>query len=524
MPVFETPPRLLRAAIQSVLAQTHPAFELIVVDDGSSSSAVAEVLGGLHTGVDRMRIVRRPVNGGIVAACDDALQLAGGEFVGVVDHDDLIEPRALEVCAEYLDENPRCDLLYTDEDWIDVDDDLVGPFWKPDWSPERLRAQNYVNHLTLFRRSVVEGVGGFRAGFDGSQDYDLVLRVSEQARAIVHVPQVLYHWRVRAGQVSGAGNPAVFAAARRAIEEHCERIHLPATVEQIHPEGIYRVRRRVRGQPLVSFVIPTRGSIGILRGQPRTFVVEAVRSILAKSSYPNLEFVIVADRDTGKDVAPSLAELCGDRLRWLWYDHPFNYSHKVNLGVASSTGEYVVLLNDDVEVITPDWIETLLSLVQQPDVAMAGCCLLFEDGTIQHGGHLYGASTAIGHIAYGAPDGYAGPEFTMLMERECSGVTAACAIVRKADFLAVGGFCRSLPFNYNDVDFSLKLRNTGKRIVWTPFARLYHFESKSRQVGVGTSERDRLSRRWSHVLDRGGDPYWRYPVPDWAAEPVGPAL
>lgn len=513
MPVFDTPARLLRTAIRSVLAQTQPSFELIAVDDGSTAEDVERVLGEFDDA--RLRVVRRDHNGGIVAACNEALALATGEFVAVMDHDDRLEPSALEICAAYLGDNPDCDLLYTDEDWIDLDDEYMGPFWKPDWSPERLRSQNYVNHLTMLRRKVVEQLGGFRPGFDGSQDYDLILRVSEVARRVVHVPHVLYHWRVRPGQVSGSGNPAVYTAARRALEQHCERVGIPGTVEQTDPQGIYRVRRQVRGRPLVSLVIPTRGSAGSVRGRPRTFVVEAVRSIIEQSTYDHLEFVVVADRDTDVAAVDTLRALAGDRLRWLWYEQPFNYSHKVNLGAAAAAGEYVGLLNDDVEVITPDWVETLLSLVQQPDVGLAGCTLLFEDDTIQHGGHFYPSSNALGHIAYGAPRTYAGPELTMLMERDCSGVTAACALVSRELFMHVGGFNRNLPYNYNDVDFCLKVRDAGRRIVWTPFAQLYHFESKSRQVGVGTGEIERVVRRWSHYLDRGGDPYWRYPQVRW---------
>ena len=332
MPVYETPEDLLRRSIWSVLRQTMREFELIVVDDGSTSTEVAEVLEDLAGRDARLRVLRLPVNSGIVAASNAGLEEARGEFVALVDHDDILERRALEICAEVLRTNPECDLLYTDEDWVDMDDVVLGPFLKPNWSPERLRAQMYVNHLSLYRRDLIVRLGGFRHGFDGSQDYDLVLRVSEQARQIVHLPKILYHWRVRPGQVSGTGNPAVYDAARRAITEHCSRLDIPGYVEQIDPLGIYRIRRPVRGEPLVSIVVPTRGSKGTVWGKERTFVVEALRSIVDESSYPNVEFIVVADEVTPASVIESLSELCGKRLRLVWYDRPFNYSHKMNFG------------------------------------------------------------------------------------------------------------------------------------------------------------------------------------------------
>jgi glycosyltransferase involved in cell wall biosynthesis len=515
MPAYETPGSLLRRSIASVLDQTWTDFELIVVDDGSTQPDVTRILDEISAHDPRLRPIRRATNGGIVAASQDGLAAARGQFVALVDHDDLLVPEALAICCAHLQGNPECDFMYTDEAWIDMDDHVLAPFLKPDWSPERLRGQMYVNHLSLYRRSLVEEVGGFRAGFDGSQDYDLVLRVTERARQVIHIKEILYHWRIRPGQVSGTGNPAVYGAARRAIEEHCARIGINGTVEQTNPLGLYRVHRVVSGEPLVSLVIPTRGSSGIVWGEKRTFLIEAVRSVLARSTYRNIEFVVVADRVMPDDVTEQLVEACGDRLRLLWYDLPFNYSHKVNLGVASAHGEFVALLNDDVEVISPDWIETMLSLAQQPDVGMVGCSLLFEDGTLQHAGHLYLSGSAIGHIAYGLDSNDPGPVYALQLERECSGVTAACAIVRRNDFLNLGGLSRTFPVNFNDVDFSLKLRTSGKRIVWTPFAQLYHFESKSREVGVGPAEIDRIRRRWGHVLDQG-DSFWRDPDASWA--------
>lgn len=513
MPVWETPPHLLRTAINSVLGQTLDSTELVLADDGSRSADVREIIH--HARSDRrVRVVSNATNQGIVAASNRALEAARGKFIALMDHDDYLVSTALERCLALLRANEDCDMLYTDEAWIDESGKVLGPFLKPDWSPERLRSQMYINHLSVYRRSLVDDLGGFRDGFDGSQDYDLALRVSERSSQIIHLPEILYHWRVREGQVSGSNNPTVYAAARKAISEHCERLNINVDgITQTDPLGIYWVRRRVVGQPRVSVVIPTRGSRGDVWGKNRTFVVDAVRSVVTNSSYPNLEFVVIFDSVTPQSALDELREICGDTLRLIRYDATFNYARKVNLGVIAASGEYLALLNDDIQVISPDWIETLLGIAQDPDVGMVGCALYFEDGTLQHGGHLYVDGSA-GHIGYSAPAEYPGPVGALQMQRECSGVTAACAVLRRSDYLALGGLSKQFPVNFNDVDFSLKLKLMGKRIVWTPHAKLYHFESKTRAGTVGPGEAGHIRRRWGRVLD-GDDPYWRYPDRSW---------
>ncbi|MCL2393107.1 MAG: glycosyltransferase [Acidimicrobiaceae bacterium] len=500
VPVHRTPAELLEAAIASVTDQTLASWELLVVDDGPTASGVQAVVDSLDD--PRIRVAR-PTPG-------DPLGGAGGEWITFLDQDDLLAPEALEICSDRLSGNPECDVLYTDEDWIDPDGEPLGRFLKPDWSPERLRCQHYVSHLSVFRSELIERVGGMRPGFDESQDHDLALRTTESARSIVHVPLVLYHRRMRPGQVGTIGGRAASEAARRAIEEHCNRIGVEATVEQIDRPGVYRLRRRLRAEPLVSLVIPTRGSTGLVNGSVRTFVTSAIRSVLERCTYPDLEFVVVPDAETPPAVIAELAELLGDRLTILPYEGPFNFSHKINLGVAAASGAYVVLLNDDIEVITPDWIETMLGIGQQPDVGMVGATLLFEDGTLQHAGHLYLSETAMGHVAYGEDSAAPGPGMGLLTERECSGVTAACALMARRTFFEVGGLSRQLPVNYNDVDLCLKVRSLGYRIVVTPHARLHHYESRTRRTGIGSSELALIRRRWGRILLEG-DPYWRHP-------------
>lgn len=515
MPVYNPPVAYLSEAIKSVQKQTWPDWELVVVDDGSEPY-VAALLDELSRLDVRVRVLRKDVNGGIVAATNIGLDASRGTYVAFMDHDDTLEADALAECMAVLASASDIDLLYTDEDRLAADGTSVSPFPKPDWSPERLRTQNYVGHLSVMRRELVVALGGLRAGFDGSQDYDLVLRVSEQARRIAHVPKTLYHWRLTQGSVSMSGQQAVFDAARRAIREHLERTGVVAWVEQTRPEGVYRVHRQVREDPLVSIVIPTRGSRGVVNGQNRIFIVSAVQSIIEKSTYKNVEFVVVADRSMGSAVADRLGDTLGDRLRLIWYDQDFNFSHKINRGAAVARGEFLVLLNDDVEVISRDWIEAMLGLAQQEDVGLVGAMLYFEDDTIQHAGHVY-HERGFGHIAYGEGRDLVGPASGLVVERETSGVTAACAMIARQRFWAVGGLCERLPVNFNDVDFSLKVRQAGWRIVWTPHAKLYHYESKSRVPIVLAGEVDTIYRRWERYVER--DPYWRFLGHRWLEAP-----
>jgi GT2 family glycosyltransferase len=507
MPASETPSDLLSHSIRLVLGQTFRDFELIVVEGSSTPAATKGVAAEAAGQDDRLRVVEHQTSGGFLAASCAGLALARGEFAAIIDHDDLLDPRTFEVCWAIVRANPECDLIYTDEQWVDGDGAVVGSFVKPDWSPERLRSEDYVNHFAMYRRSLLEELGGFREGFAGSEEYDLVLRVTERARQIVHVREILHPRRARPAPPRRTDNGAEFDAARKAIQQHCDRIGIDAWVEQTDTQGSYRVHRRVEGEPRVSVVLPSRGATGSVRGTERTYVIEAVRSIFTRSSYTNLDGVVVADKAMGDDVADTLIQLGGHQLRLLPYDGPSDRSHPLNLGVASALGEYVLLLSDDIEVISPDWIETMLGLVQQPDVGMVGCAMFLEDGKLQHAGHRYHRGRF--HIGYGA-DGDVADVPALRMERECSGVSAACALLRRSDYVAVGGLSRSLPFNLNDVDLSLKLRGSGKRIVWTPFAQVYRFESETPAHGIGSAAYDRVWRRWGNILD-ANDPYWPHP-------------
>ncbi|MGB0113275.1 MAG: glycosyltransferase, partial [Ilumatobacteraceae bacterium] len=391
--VFDPDPDHLRACLHSVDGQTSSEWDHVVVDDASTAPGVLDVLRAAAS--PRRRVVERADNGGIVAASQDALAAATGDFVVLLDHDDVLEPRALEVLAAAVagaDDPELVDLLYSDHDLLRPDGRTTSPVYKPDFSPERLRNHNYITHLVAIRRSALCDAGGFRAGFDAAQDHDVLLRVAESARSIVHVPEILLHWRQSPASVStdAMQKPTAYAAGRRAVSDHLQRIGVEATVsEGAHP-GVYRIHRTVRGEPLVSVIVPTRGSTGRVWGRTRRFVHEAVASLIAdESNRSQLEVVVVVDASTDPVIVRGLQRIVGDRLVIVPYAEQFNFSDKINRGVAASSGDYLLLLNDDTQLSTPRSIDEMVGLAQQPDVGLVGAKLLFEDGTLQHGGHVY---------------------------------------------------------------------------------------------------------------------------------------
>lgn len=506
-PVYDPSDDVLRACIASVRAQTWSNWELILVDDASPSTHISPLLAEVAATEARVRIAERPANGGIVAASNDALELARGEIVVLLDHDDELAPRALERVVAAFATSDDVDYVYSDEDVIAPDGLRVDPFYKPDWSPERFRNQMYTCHVSAFRSDVLREVGGFREGFDGSQDWDLVLRVTERARSIVHIPEVLYHWRVVPSSVLSGEDvkPYAYEAAQRALESHLERVGIDAEAVEQTPRGYFHIVRRHSEHPLVSIVIPTAGGSGIVWGAERVMVVEAVRSIVDRTSWDNYEIVLVADRSTPAEAIASVSELLGDRLTLVDYDKAFNFSEKCNLGAVEASGDVLVFLNDDIEVIDANWIETLVGFVREPDVGAASLRLLFEDGRLQHGGHVYLRGNP-GHLMFGQMPDSDRNRRALCLDREVAGVTAACMAIRKDVFDEVGGFSPVFAGNYNDVDLCLKLRSAGYRLVVSAQALMYHFESMTRDPSVGAQEFEALQRRWGPMLQH--DPYY----------------
>jgi len=518
-PVYETPAGVLRAMLRSVRGQRCRDWELCLVDDASTAPHVAAVLEGAQRRDPRIRVLRREQNGGIVAASNDALAMANGEFIALLDHDDKLHPEALELVAAALDAEPEADYAYTDEDKIDSRG-LVhsGPFCKPDWSPERLRTQMYTCHMSVLRRSLVEEVGGFHAEFEGSQDWDLVLRVTERARKVVHVPRVLYHWRALETSTAGGGvaaKPWAFEAGRRAIEAHCERIGLQARVERDERfPGVYHLQPALHDEPKVSIVIPSNGQRREVRYRQVTLVEHCVRSIVERSSYGNYEIVCVLDADTDPAVGANLEAIAGERLRLVPFEGEFNFAAKINRGAAAAEGELLLALNDDIEVITPDWLERMAMYARHPEIGAVGVQLILEDGRVQHAGVQFEGGLP-GHPFHGFTREFKGYANNTRVAQNLLAVTGACLMTAAADFERVGGLSTELPVNYNDVDYCLKLGAAGLRIVYDPDTVLYHFESSSRSSAVAEWEKEYLLSHWLPVTanDPTSHPYMRQGLP-----------
>jgi GT2 family glycosyltransferase len=518
-PIYETPPEVLAATLRSVTRQSFGDWELCLVDDASPSAYVGEMLAAAAQGDPRIRVERRAENGGIVAASNDALAMASGDFVALLDHDDALHPDALALVSEAIDGAPDVDYVYTDEDKIDAAGHHQGPFFKPDWSPERMRTQMYTCHLSVLRRSLVEEVGGFDPEFEGSQDWDLVLRVTEKARRVVHVPRVLYHWRTLETSTAGGGEaakPWAFEAGTRAIQAHCDRTGIPAAAERDpeHP-GVYRLHPRLTAEPSVSIVIPTAGTVREVRYEPTVLVEHCVRSIIETSTYENYEIVVVAGPAVDADLRRRLGELGGSKLKLIDFDEPFNFSKKINRGAVHSEGEMLLLLNDDMEVVTPNWLERMVMYAGLPGVGAVGGRLIWEDGRLQHVGITFENVGYPGHIYRGFAGDWNGYSNNVLVTQNYLAVTGACLMTPREDFERLGGLSTTFPVNYNDMDYCLKLIADGRRVVYDPDTILYHFESSSRTTDVEDWEKEQLRARWLAItsVDPYSNPHLKYGIP-----------
>jgi len=511
--VYDPEPEHLRACIASVDAQaTDPAIaalgvEHVLVDDRSTRPEVAVVLDEAvsATGSVTRRVVKRSENGGIVAASNDALAAATGEFLVLLDHDDVLVDGALTSVQATLAADDAMNVVYSDHDLMRPDGRCAWPMYKPDFSLERLRHHNYITHLVVARRSLVEEIGGFTPGTDGAQDHDLLLRLAEVAAPFGHIPEILLHWRQapNSSALDSGNKPAAISSEVRAVAAHLDRCGVDAEVTETDQPGVVRTKRRIKGKPVVSVVIPTRGTRGRVWGAERILVHEAVASMIGREPDVELEFVVVLDAGSEPVVERGLHRIAGDALRLVHYDRPFNFSDKINEGVLGASGEYVLLLNDDTEMIEPGSVAEMVGLAQQSDVGMVGAKLLFDDGTLQHGGHLYHGT--ITHSLLGWASSHPGPYNMSNVVRECVGATAAGSLMRRDVFLDIGGMNTDFPANYNDVDLSMTVRAAGYSILWTPYACWYHFESRSFAHPIDPAETTLIEQRWGAAMYL--DPY-----------------
>jgi O-antigen biosynthesis protein len=496
-PTFNTDPEILRKCIQTVQTQIYPNWELCICDDCSSSEATREVIAECARADNRIKTRLLAENRGIADATNEALSMATGEFVGLLDHDDELSVDALYENVRLLQESPQADVIYSDEDKLDVDGKRCEPFFKPDWSPELLLSGMYTSHFSVYRRELVGALGGFRRGFEGSQDYDLMLRVTENSQKIFHIPKILYHWRKLHGSTASEARarPHTTGAGLRALRDHVRRIGLGAEVFTTDLPNCYRVSPFVRGNPLVSIIIPHKDQPAMLD--------RCLQSIKQRTTYRNYELVIVDNASSTPQAREFIRSL---PYRVISFDEPFNFSRVNNLAARECSGSHLLFLNDDTEVISPCWLTAMLGFAQLPEIGAVGAKLYYPDDSIQHAGVVVGMRGIAGHWLSRAPRGSRGYFNSLFRTRNFSAVTAACALLRREVFESVGGFDEQLPSSYNDVDLCLRIRQAGYRIVWVPEAELYHCESASRSRKLEPSEVYYMKKKWNGLLLN--DPYY----------------
>lgn len=502
-PVYNTPAEYLRLAIDSVRRQIYPHWELCLADDASTEPHVRAILDEYAAADSRIRVTYRPSNGNIAMASNTALSMARGEYVALLDHDDELAEQALFRMAQAIVSDRDIDFLYSDEDKLELDGSRVDPFFKPDWSPEYFLSCMYTCHLGVYRTKLVREIGGFRPEFDTAQDYDMALRLVARAPKIHHVSDVLYHWRKlpTSTAASHAAKPRAHEVSRRAVQSYLDSIGKPARVLPGPVTGFHRVRYKIQGQPLVSIVLPTAGRRARIRGRETSYLATCVDSVRERSTYKNYEIVAIDNNDLCEELVRFLVDR---NVRRVSFTEPFNLASKMNLGAAKALGDYLLFLNDDIEVMAPDWIESMLEYAQQPEIGAVGAKLFFPDGRLQHVGVTI-LDRNPGHPFYGTAGENPGYFCGNVVARNYSAVTGACLMTRAEVFQQSGGFSEALPLNYNDVDLCLRIREMGLRIVYVPYASLYHHESASKE-GVHQSELEAFRELWVEKLAR--DPYY----------------
>ena len=537
VPLYQTPEMYLRHMIESVCAQTYGNWELCLADASpcldkantpdESCMKVQSREGGLYTSLTdivqeyakkdhriQYQILRE--NAGISNNTNRAAEMAEGEFLCFLDHDDTLSPDALYELALALEKHPDAELFYSDEDKVSADEkDYFLPHFKPDFNPDLLRSNNYICHFLCVSKNLAEKVGMFDEAYDGAQDYDFILRCTERAKEITHIPKVLYHWRVHSA--STADNPFskdfAYEAGKRALEAHLKRCGLKGQVERLKDAGFYRIRYETSGEPLVSIIIPNKDHLEELKN--------CVSSIWDKSTYTNIEIIVVENNSEEDSTFSYYKELeqkaakSGRRLRIVtWQGTGFNYPSINNFGVTQAQGEYLILLNNDITVITPNWIQEFLGFCSRPDTAVVGARLYYPDNRIQHAGIVIGIGGIAGSLFVDLPRERGGYMHKAALIQDFSAVTAACMMVKKSIYQELSGMDEALAVAFNDVDFCLRVRKRGYLVVYDPFVEMYHHESRSRGAEDTTEKIRRFQReiefmrtRWIRIL-KEGDPYY----------------
>ena len=512
MPVYNVEEKWLRLCIDSILNQVYTNWELCMADDASTDPNVKKILTEYQQLDERIRVVFREQNGHISEATNSALAIATGEFVALLDNDDELAINAFYEVVKVLNENPELDLIYSDEDKIDMDGNRSDPAFKPDWSPDLLLGTNYISHLGVYRRSILEEIGGFRKGYEGSQDYDLVLRFTEKTtkERIKHIPKVLYYWRMlpTSTAVDQGSKGYAFEAGLRAVQDALVRRGINGHATHGAANGLYDVYYDIESEKLVSIIIPTKNGY--------KDVQRCVSSIIEKTTYQNYEIIMADNGSTDPKMHELYAEF-EQQLPGRFFvesiDIPFNFSTINNRAAKKAHGEYLLFLNNDTEVITENWLTLMVSFAQQERIGCVGAKLLYPNNTVQHAGVILGLGGVAGHGHYGYPHGDLGYFGRLAINVNYSAVTAACLLMKKADFDAVGGFEEAFTVAFNDVDLCLKVQALGRDNVWLHEAELYHFESQTRGYDDKGKKKKRfeqekvmMEEKWGPLIEN--DPFY----------------
>jgi O-antigen biosynthesis protein len=501
IPVYRPELWYFKACVSSILEQTYTNWELCMCDDGSRDADLTRTMREMVESDSRIKSVALAENGGISRATNKALSIASGEFVALVDHDDAVEPDALAQVAAVIMREPEADVIYSDDDKVDGKGARYDPYFKPDWAPDLLLSSPYLGHLTVIRRSLLDDVGGFRPEFDGSQDFDVMLRTTERARRVVHIPKVLYHWRAVEGSAASDQNakPWAHQASRRVVEDAVVRRGIDGSVQATIFPGVYHVRRKVKGDPSVAIIIPYRDQARL--------TAQCLASIEKSPGYERYEVLFIDNGSTEPETEALRHRIESRGVRVLDHPEAFNWATLNNMAAANTDADLLLLMNNDVEAKSEGWLHALVELAQLPEVGAVGARLVFPDGVLQHAGVILGARGIAEHIFSGMPLGSAGYFLWDRVVRPYSAVTGACLMTRHAVFDELGGFDEALAVAFNDVDYCMRLNDAGYRVLYTPHAELVHHESTSR----GTSGFGRDVKHFVGKWDRSrirSDPFY----------------
>lgn len=499
LPVYNVPINYLRECIDSVINQNYKNWELCIADDKSTQENIKETLEEYKNKDDRIKVIYRKQNGNISKATNSAFKIATGEYIALLDNDDVLTSDALYEVAKALNVDKNIDFIYSDEDKLNNDGKRCDPYFKSDWSPDTMLSNNYLCHLSVFKKTLLDKVGGERSEYDGAQDYDLFLRLTEKAKKIHHISKILYHWRIIPGSTSDniANKSYAVEAGRKAIESALKRRKIKGSVDS-NNDGTYVVNYHINN-PKVSIILPTRDLAK---------TVEAcLKSIYSKTTYKNYEIILVDNNSQEKETFELFEKYKKkyDNFKVLRLECDFNFSYINNKAVEEADGDYILLLNNDTEVITKDWLEKMVMYASQPHVGAVGAKLYYPDNTIQHGGIVLGINGLASHAYLNETKDYCLSFGKLKAPCNYSGVTAACLMVSKKKYLEVGGLEEELKVNFNDVDFNLKLLEKGYYNVFLPIVELYHYESKSRGLDIDKKKYEQTKRENSYMVNKWGN-------------------